>query len=150
MSARAIADDVEALAVAAALAEEPDRLSASGLLAVTVPAEHGGAGVRQETLAEACRLPASADAGLAQIPQNHVVYMNVLRRQGTPQQQTFLFGEVLAGRRFRNARSEAGARHVQDTRTRLAPGPDGRTSSPASSTAPPACSSPTGTARAGG
>ncbi|MET7350545.1 SfnB family sulfur acquisition oxidoreductase [Streptomyces mirabilis] len=143
MSAKVIADDVEALAVAAALAEEfragasardserrlpreeLDRLSASGLLAVTVPAEHGGADVRQETLAEVFRLLASADASLAQIPQNHFVYVNVLRRQGTPEQQTFFFDEVLAGRRFGNAQSEAGTRHVQDIRTRLDPGPDG-------------------------
>lgn len=72
-----IADDAEALAVAAALADgfragasrrdseralpyaELDRLSASGLLAVTVPAEHVGADVRQETLAEIFRLLAS-------------------------------------------------------------------------------------------
>jgi alkylation response protein AidB-like acyl-CoA dehydrogenase len=44
MSAKVIADDVEAPAVAAALTEESDRLSTSGLLAVTVPTEHGGAG----------------------------------------------------------------------------------------------------------
>jgi SfnB family sulfur acquisition oxidoreductase len=81
--------------------------------------------VRQETLAEVFRLLASADASLAQIPQNHFVYVNVLRRQGTPEQQAFFFGEVLAGRRFGNAQSEAGTRHIQDIRTRLDPGPDG-------------------------
>lgn len=125
-TAAVIADDAEALAVAAALADafragatgrdaerrlpraELDRLSASGLLAVTVPAEHGGADVTQETLAEIFRLLASADASLAQIPQSHFVYVNVIRRQGTPKQRAFLFGEVLAGRRFGNAQSEAG------------------------------------------
>ncbi|MER6137966.1 SfnB family sulfur acquisition oxidoreductase [Streptomyces sp. NPDC001815] len=143
VAADVIADDAEALAVAAALAdgfragasrrdseralphEEVDRLSASGLLAVTVPAEYGGADVRQETLAEIFRLLASADAGLAQIPQSHFVYVNVLRRQGTPRQRAFFFGEVLAGRRFGNAQSEAGTKHVQDIRTRLERLPDG-------------------------
>ncbi|WP_406367263.1 SfnB family sulfur acquisition oxidoreductase [Streptomyces sp. NBC_00645] len=143
MTAKVIADDTEALAVAAALAdefrtgasardaerrlpyEELERLSASGLLAVTVPAEHGGADVRQETLAEIFRLLASADASLAQIPQNHFVYTNVIRHQGTPAQKEFFFAEVLAGRRFGNAQSEAGTRHVQDIRTRLEPRPDG-------------------------
>ncbi|MER5406357.1 SfnB family sulfur acquisition oxidoreductase [Streptomyces sp. NPDC002769] len=138
-----IAGDDEALAVAAALATEfragaskrdserrlpraeLERLSASGLLAVTVPAEYGGADVRQETLAEIFRLLASADASLAQIPQNHFVYVNVIRRQGTAEQRAFFFGEVLAGRRFGNAQSEAGTRHVQDIRTRLDPRPDG-------------------------
>ncbi|MEV5433325.1 SfnB family sulfur acquisition oxidoreductase [Streptomyces sp. NPDC052701] len=143
MSAHVIADDAQALAVAAALAEkfradasardaerrlpreELDLLSASGLLAVTVPAEHGGADVRQETLAEIFRLLASADASIAQIPQSHFVYANVIRGQGTEQQRTFFFGELLAGRRLGNAQSEAGTRHVQDIRTRLEPRPDG-------------------------
>ncbi|MGV9273451.1 SfnB family sulfur acquisition oxidoreductase [Streptomyces griseosporeus] len=143
MSAHVIVDDAEALAVAATLAEEfragasardaerrlphaeVDRLSASGLLAVTVPAAHGGADVGALTLAEIFRLLASADGSLAQIPQSHFVYVNVVRRQGTEEQRKFFFAEVLAGRRFGNAQSEAGTRHVQDIRTRLSPRPDG-------------------------
>ncbi|MFJ4356007.1 SfnB family sulfur acquisition oxidoreductase [Streptomyces massasporeus] len=138
-----IADDAEALAVAAELAAEfrkeaaerdvrrrlphaeLDQLSASGLQAVSVPAEFGGADVGAGTLAEIFRLLAAADASLAQIPQSHFVYVNVLRRQGTHAQQEFFFGEVLRGRRFGNAQSEAGTKHVQDIRTRLARRPDG-------------------------
>ncbi|MFJ9152286.1 SfnB family sulfur acquisition oxidoreductase [Streptomyces sp. NPDC102270] len=141
--AHVIADDAEALAVAASLAaefrvgasardaerrlprEELDRLSASGLLAVTVPAEHGGADVSAPTLAEIFRLLASADASLSQLPQSHFVYANVIRRQGTEEQRKFFFAELLAGRRFGNAQSEAGTKHVQDIRTRLHPQPDG-------------------------
>jgi len=143
VSAHVIADDAEALTVAAALAEEfragasardaerrlpraeLDRLSASGLLAVTVPAEHGGADVITLTLAEIFRLLASADGSLAQIPQSHFAYVNVIRRQGTEEQRKFFFAELLAGRRFGNAQSEAGTKHVQDIRTRLQPQPDG-------------------------
>ncbi|MGV9279845.1 SfnB family sulfur acquisition oxidoreductase [Streptomyces sp. NPDC003730] len=144
MSAPAvIGGDGEALAVAADLAAdfrktaaerdavrrlphaELERLSASGLLGVNVPAEFGGADVRAETLAEVFRLLAAADASLAQIPQSHFVYVNVLRRQGTHEQQKFFFGEVLRGKRFGNAQSEAGTKHVQDIRTRLALRPDG-------------------------
>ncbi|MFE2386980.1 SfnB family sulfur acquisition oxidoreductase [Streptomyces misionensis] len=143
MTAHVIADDAEALTVAAALAKEfragastrdaerrlpraeVDKLSASGLLAVTVPAAHGGADVGALTLAEIFRLLASADGSLAQIPQSHFVYVNVVRRQGTEEQRKFFFAEVLAGRRFGNAQSEAGNRHVQDIRTRLTPRPDG-------------------------
>ncbi|MBM9503078.1 SfnB family sulfur acquisition oxidoreductase [Actinacidiphila acididurans] len=135
--AHVIADDAEALAVAAELARdfrteaarrdaerllpraELDRLSVSGLLGITVPRTHGGAEVRARTLAEVFRLLAAADASLAQIPQNHFVYVNVLRRQGTPEQQKFFFAEVLVGRRFGNAQSEAGTKHVQDIRTAL-------------------------------
>ncbi|MFJ7151379.1 SfnB family sulfur acquisition oxidoreductase [Streptomyces sp. NPDC100445] len=143
MTAHVIADQAEALAVAAALADEfragaaardaerrlpraeLDRLSASGLLAVTVPAEHGGADVGAGTLAEIFRLLGSADGSLAQIPQSHFVHVNVIRRQGTDEQRKFFFAELLAGRRLGNAQSEAGTRHVQDIRTRLAPRADG-------------------------
>ncbi|NUO44098.1 MAG: SfnB family sulfur acquisition oxidoreductase [Streptomyces sp.] len=143
MTAHVIADDAEALAVAAALADEfragacardverrlphaeLDRLSASGLLAVTVPADHGGADVGATTLAEIFRLLGTADGSLAQIPQSHFAYVNVLRRQGTEEQRKFFFAELLAGRRFGNAQSEAGTRHVQDIRTRLTPRADG-------------------------
>ncbi|MFF0573656.1 SfnB family sulfur acquisition oxidoreductase [Streptosporangium saharense] len=143
MTVHVIADDAEALETARRLAAEfgagaaerdsarklphaeVERLSASGLLGVTVPADHGGADVRHETLAEVFRLLASGDPSLAQIPQSHFVYVNVLRRQGTPAQREFFFAEVLAGRRFGNAQSEAGTKHVQDIRTRLVPEPDG-------------------------
>ncbi|MCX5374725.1 SfnB family sulfur acquisition oxidoreductase [Streptomyces sp. NBC_00103] len=143
MSAHVIADDAEALAVAASLAEEfragasardterrlpraeLDRLSASGLLAVTVPADHGGADVSALTLAEIFRLLGTADGSLAQIPQSHFAYVSVIRRQGTEEQRKFFFAELLAGRRFGNAQSEAGGKHVQDIRTRLESRPDG-------------------------
>ncbi|WP_411084409.1 SfnB family sulfur acquisition oxidoreductase [Streptomyces sp. cmx-18-6] len=138
-----IRDDAEALRTAAELAgefrpgasgrdarrelprAELDRLTATGLLAVTVPAEHGGADVSAATLAEVFRLLASADASLAQIPQSHFAYVNVLRQQGTSEQRAFFFAEVLAGRRFGNAQSEAGTQHLQDIRTRLTEAGDG-------------------------
>ncbi|MEV6765504.1 SfnB family sulfur acquisition oxidoreductase [Streptomyces sp. NPDC051105] len=143
MTAHVITDEAEALAVAAALAEEfragaaerdaerrlpraeLDRLSASGLLAVTVPAEYGGADVSALTLAEIFRLLGSADASLAQIPQSHFVYVNVIRRQGTEEQRKFFFAELLTGGRLGNAQSEAGTKHVQDIRTRLERTTDG-------------------------
>lgn len=92
---------------------------------VMVPAEFGGADVRTETLAEIFRLLASADTSLAQIPQSHFVYVNVLRRYGDTGPQEFFFGQALVGKRFGNARSEAGTSHVRDIRTRLARRPDG-------------------------
>ncbi|WP_316767011.1 SfnB family sulfur acquisition oxidoreductase [Streptomyces sasae] len=137
MTAHVIADATEAITVATALADEfragaaerdaerrlpraeLDRLSASGLLAVTVPAEHGGADIGAQALAEIFRLLGSADGSLAQIPQSHFVYVNVIRRQGTEEQRKFFFAELLAGGRFGNAQSEAGTQHVQDIRTRL-------------------------------
>lgn len=142
-ASRVIGDDVEALAVAAALAAEfregaaerdahrqlpvaeLNRLSAAGLLAVTVPREFGGADVSADTLAGVFRLLAAADASLAQLPHSHFVYLNVLRSRGTSAQQAFFFREVLTGKRIGNAQSEAGTRHVHDYRTQLDPAPDG-------------------------
>ncbi|GAB3001682.1 SfnB family sulfur acquisition oxidoreductase [Saccharothrix stipae] len=138
-----IADDAEAVRTAAELSgrfakgaaerdalrrlprAELDELSASGLLGITVPAEHGGPDLSWTTVLEVFRLLAVGDPNIAQVPQNHFVYVNVLRQRGSAGQQAFFFGEVLAGRRFGNAQSEAGTRHVQDYRTRLLPHPDG-------------------------
>ena len=141
--AHVIRTDEEALEVAARLAAEfapgaaerdaqrllpraeLDRLSESGLLAITVPRRYGGADVRADTLAEVYRLLAEADPNIAQIPHSHVVYLRVLAQQGDEEQQRYFFGEALAGRRFGNAQSEAGTRHAQDYRTRLVPDGDG-------------------------
>jgi SfnB family sulfur acquisition oxidoreductase len=94
-------------------------LSAEGLLAITVPAEFGGAGAGAETLARVLSLLASADPNVAQIPQSHFVYLELVRQLGTSFQQELLFGEALAGRRLANAQSEAGSKTVADIRTSL-------------------------------
>lgn len=98
---------------------ELDALSAAGLLAVTVPARWGGADVDWVTLAEVVRLLASGDSSVAQVPQSHFVYLDVLRRQGTPAQQERLFGEVLDGARFANAQTERGTARITEDRTSL-------------------------------
>jgi SfnB family sulfur acquisition oxidoreductase len=100
-------------------------LSAEGLLAITVPAEFGGASVSAETLAQVMSLLASADPNVAQIPQSHFVYLELVRQLGASAQQELLFGEVLAGRRLANAQSEAGSKTVADIRTSLRPAADG-------------------------
>ncbi|KRF36897.1 SfnB family sulfur acquisition oxidoreductase [Nocardioides sp. Soil805] len=105
---------------------EVERLSASGLLAVTVPAAYGGADLPAGTLAEVFRILASGDPSVAQVPHSHFVYVNAMRHQGTPEQQEFFFGEVLAGKRLGNAQSEIGTRHVRDIRTTLTPAGGGR------------------------
>ncbi|MDX6371072.1 MAG: hypothetical protein QOD98_60 [Nocardioidaceae bacterium] len=104
---------------------ELDELSESGLLAVTVPAAYGGANLSAETLAEVFRLLAAGDPSVAQVPHSHFVYVNALRHASTPAQQAFFFGEVLAGKRFGNAQSEIGTKHVRDFRTTLRPAAGG-------------------------
>lgn len=138
-----IADDAEAVAVAAELAAkfareaalrdaerilprtELDELSASGLLGITVPRSHGGAEVSARTLGEVVRLLSAADASIGQIPQNHFFFVEVLKENGTADQRDFFYGELLAGRRFGNALAEKGTRHALEFATRLQPLPDG-------------------------
>lgn len=105
---------------------ELDRLSASGLLAITVPRAYGGADLPATTVAEVFRLLATGDPSVAQVPHSHFVYVNALRERGTPAQKRFFFDEVLAGKRFGNAQSETGTRHVRDIRTSLTPDGPGR------------------------
>jgi SfnB family sulfur acquisition oxidoreductase len=106
--------------------EEMDALSGSGLLGITVPAEHGGADLPAATVAEVFRLLAIGDPNVAQIPHSHFVYVNVLRHRGTRAQQSFFFEEALAGKRFGNAQSEIGTKHVRDHRTTLREAGDDR------------------------
>jgi len=105
---------------------EVEELSASGLLAITVPTEHGGAGLGAEVLAEVVRLVATGDPNLAQIPHSHFVYVAALVEQGSPALQEHLLAEVLAGRRFGNAQLEIRSRHVRDHATTLRPDPERR------------------------
>jgi SfnB family sulfur acquisition oxidoreductase len=72
-------------------------------------------------VAEVFRLLAVGDPNVAQIPHSHFVYVNALRHRGTRAQQSFFFGEALQGKRFGNAQSEIGTKHVRDFRTTLRP-----------------------------
>ncbi|AHH15070.1 acyl-CoA dehydrogenase [Nocardia nova SH22a] len=100
---------------------EIDRLSASGLLAVTVPAEFGGADLAPSEVAEVVRLLAAADPNIAQIPHSHFVYLNLLRLGGTRSQREHHFGRVLAGARIANAQSERTGATVAEISTTLRP-----------------------------
>jgi SfnB family sulfur acquisition oxidoreductase len=134
---RRIRDDAEALVVAREVAaelaegaarrdrerilphEELERVSDAGLLAITVPAEYGGAGVRAGTVARVIALLAAADGSIGQIPQNHFFMLEALRLQGTEDQKRFFYDRVLRGERIFNALSERGTKTAQDHATRL-------------------------------
>ncbi|MFE9322194.1 SfnB family sulfur acquisition oxidoreductase [Nocardia sp. NPDC052278] len=100
---------------------EVDRLAASGLLAITAPAEFGGADLPPSAVAEVVRILAAADPNIAQIPHSHFVYLNLLRLAGTADQQARYFGQVLAGARIANAQSERGTATVADIATTVRP-----------------------------
>lgn len=143
MNATVIRTDGEALAVADELAKQLRRDSAlrdrerrlphaelelfsrSGLWAISVPKAFGGAGVSYVTLAQVIARIAQADDSLGQIPQNHFYALEVLRVNGTPEQQQRLYAEVLAGRRFGNALAELGTKTAHDRSTRLSREGDG-------------------------
>ncbi len=132
-----IRDDAEALAVAETLAQafrpgaagrdrerrlphaELEAFSHSGLWGITVPARFGGAGVSSVTLARVIARIAQADSSLGQIPQNHFYALEVLRINGTAEQQRRLYAEALAGRRFGNALAELGTKTALERNTRL-------------------------------
>jgi SfnB family sulfur acquisition oxidoreductase len=105
--------------------EELEQFSRSGLWGISVPKAFGGAGVSYVTLAEVIRIISAADGSLGQIPQNHFYALEVLRVNGSNEQQRRLFAEVLCGQRFGNALAELGTKNAHDRTTRLSRDGDG-------------------------
>ena len=119
-----IRSDEEALEIAQALAEqfksnavqrdaerilpfdEIEAYSQSGLWAITVPQQYGGAEVSSLTVAKVIALMSGVDGSIGQIPQNHFYALEVLRNNGTEEQKQKLYAEVLKGARFGNALAE--------------------------------------------
>ncbi len=106
-------------------AAELDQISASGLLGITVPRTWGGADVSYETVARVFQILSAADSAVGQLPQNHFVFADAIRQDGTPEQQAVFFGEILAGARLGNAQAERGSSSALDLRTRLRRAPGG-------------------------
>lgn len=86
--------------------DEIEAYSQSGLWAITVPAEFGGADVSSYTVAQIIALMSGVDGSIGQIPQNHFYALEVLRNTGTHEQKKKLYAEVLQGARFGNALAE--------------------------------------------
>mgnify|MGYP001240522930 FL=1 len=105
--------------------DEIERLSASGLLAITVPREFGGPGLGPVTLSRVIAILAAADPSIAQIPQSHFTFLEALRRNGSTQLQEWVFGRVLAGGRLANAQNERTGKTVTDDSTTVSDTPDG-------------------------
>jgi SfnB family sulfur acquisition oxidoreductase len=124
--AAAIADGVIARDRAGA-AEVPSEalsvLDRSGLLGITVPRADGGPELGPRTLAEVTRIIAAVDPAIAQVPQAHYLFVDVLAVWGTDAQRARILGDVLAGARLGNALAERGGAHAQDLKTRV--GADG-------------------------
>lgn len=135
--AHRIADDAEAIATAKVLAgefaegavardrerrlplSEIERFSQSGLWAITVPKQYGGAGVSAATLAEVTAIISAADSSIGQIPQNHFYMVEALRLAGTEEQKRHYFSRILDGDRLGNAFTEIGTKTPVDFKTRI-------------------------------
>ena len=109
--------------------EELARLDASGLLAITVPRAFGGPELGARALAEVIRSIAAVDPAIAQAPQGHFLFCDVLAVWGSAAQQRRLFAEVLDGGRLGNGLAERGGHHAQDLKTRLHGWPPGASGS---------------------
>jgi SfnB family sulfur acquisition oxidoreductase len=104
---------------------ELERLGATGLLALGIPAERGGAAARAETIVEAFRRISAADPAIGQVPQNHYQLVDAVVRYGDVAQRELLLGDVVRGARFGNALSERGGKTPIDLRTVLREDGDG-------------------------
>ena len=143
--AHVLRDDAEAIAVATRLAasfaegaserdrdrrlpwDELDLFSQSGLWSMNVPKADGGPGVSYATVARVFAIIAAGDASIAQIAQNHVSLIDVLRLDPDPTRKRFLLGEALRGIRFGNALADRGGGTILDWATRIARAGDGFT-----------------------
>ncbi|MEU4489112.1 acyl-CoA dehydrogenase family protein [Streptomyces purpurascens] len=91
----------------------------SGLGALRVPREHGGAG---GSLVELFRLVidlAEADSNVAQALRPHFGFVELLISQGTVDERARWYPAVVAGELFGNAASERGTAHPGEMRTRI-------------------------------
>lgn len=136
-SVHIIQSDAEALAIAEQLAvqfktnailrdaerilpfEEIEAYSQSGLWAITVPKQYGGAEVSSYVVAQIIALMSGADGSIGQIPQNHFYALEVLRNTATPEQKQKLYTEVLNGARFGNALAEFKTKNSTQKQTLL-------------------------------
>ncbi|MGU3291476.1 SfnB family sulfur acquisition oxidoreductase [Williamsia sp. M5A3_1d] len=98
---------------------EIEALSASGLLAITVPSSFGGPDLPPSTVAEVVRILAAADPNVAQIPHSHFTNLNLLRLAGTDEQKARHFSHVLAGGRVANAQAERATAFADGVDTRI-------------------------------
>ncbi|OTG77547.1 SfnB family sulfur acquisition oxidoreductase [Acinetobacter terrae] len=93
---------------------EIDLFSQKGLGGIRIPQNFGGAFVSNKTLAHVFRILNKADSSVGQIPQNQIALLNMINIMGTEQQKTFIFNEILQGKRLANGGPE---RHTKDTKT---------------------------------
>lgn len=86
--------------------EELEKIRRSGLLAIGVPPDLGGPGLSTTVLVDVIETLAAADASVAQVLQNHYVFLRHVLTYGDRRQREFFATTVLAGARLGNAQAE--------------------------------------------
>lgn len=99
--------------------DEVEQLRRSGLLALRVPREYGGAEIDLVTLSEVLRELAAGDPNIAQAITPQFTNLEKLRLYGSPSQQQRYFSGVLSGDLISNAAAEKGGNHIGDIQTQL-------------------------------
>jgi alkylation response protein AidB-like acyl-CoA dehydrogenase len=101
------------------------RIEESGLLAVTVPVEHGGLGAPPSTRVEIMRRLARADSSIGQSLLPHFVATEAISGLGRNAPAPEIYADVMAGGRLGNAAAERGTKSTLDLRTTIRQGSDG-------------------------
>lgn len=99
--------------------EQLDAFTQSGLWAINVPKEFGGADLSWVDINRVIAIISEADSSLGQVPQNHLGVVSAIRTVSDKAQQEILFKEVLEGTRFGNAFSEFGTKRAVDFATKF-------------------------------
>ncbi|WP_074382679.1 SfnB family sulfur acquisition oxidoreductase [Acinetobacter pseudolwoffii] len=98
---------------------EVNLFSQKGLGGIRIPREFGGAFVSNKSLAQVFRIINKADSSLGQIPQNQIALLNMINIMGSQQQKTFVFNEILHGKRLANGGPERNTKDSKTLNTRL-------------------------------
>lgn len=113
--------DVDVLAVARTIAEKcavesvgqiHARIARSGLLALSVPTELGGADITNDVLSQALSIISAADAGAANDLVEHFTALEFIRNAGSEDQRRSLFARLDLGETFALASPGAGPDHA--------------------------------------
>jgi len=99
--------------------QELEDAARSGLLAIRVPREYGGAHVSYLTLTRVVAAIGEADASIGQLLLSIILASSVIEAVGREEQKRLFFGKILQGYRWGNGHAEGGSLPAGTTRTRI-------------------------------
>jgi len=99
--------------------QELEDCARSGLLAIRVPREYGGAYVSYLTLTRVVAAIGEADASIGQLLLSIILASSVIEAVGREEQKQEFFCKILQGYRWGNGHAEGGSLPAGTTRTRI-------------------------------